>query len=83
MQGLGWEKKVSSGYSLTNIIAEWGSEEREADMQKQQRWRQKDDSEDLSRRRRGEREGEKEKKDKHLGLASHISVRGSINILLS
>lgn len=52
-------------------------------MQKQQRWRQKDNSEDLSRRRRGEREGEKEKKDKHLGLASHISVRGSINILLS
>lgn len=83
MQGLGWGKKVSSGYSLTNIIIQWGSEEREADMQKQQRWRQKDDSEDLSRRRRGEREGEKEKKDKHLGLASHISVRGSINILLS
>lgn len=80
---MGKKKKVSSGYSLTNIIAEWGSEEREADMQKQQRWRQKDDSEDLSRRRRGEREGEKEKKDKHLGLASHISVRGSINILLS
>lgn len=54
MQGLGWEKK-SQLRLFFNIIAEWGSEEREADMQKQQRWRQKDDSEDLSRRRRGER----------------------------
>lgn len=35
------------------------------------------DSEDLSRGGEGEREGGKGTKDKHSGLASHISVRGS------
>lgn len=35
------------------------------------------DSKDLSRGVEGKREGGKRKKDKHSGLASHISVQGS------